>query len=227
MMDERVYKHVCGVMERYPRLKKCEQSIIFAYQILKEGYLRGGKLLVAGNGGSAADSEHMAGELMKGFEIDREIPLDLKRKLEETDPIRGKNLAKKLHGALPAIPLVAHEAMSTAYLNDVDGQGIFAQQLYGFGKPEDIFLGISTSGNSENVLNAAVVAKALGIPVIGLTGRDGGILAQVADAVVRVPEDRPCLVQELHLPVYHCWCLMLESCFWGDGGFYDNNENTV
>ncbi len=116
-----------------------------------------------------------------------------------------------------AIPLVAHEALSTAYINDVDGYGVFAQQLLGFGREGDVFLGISTSGNSQNIMNAAVVARALGIKVIGLTGADGGELGRFADVAVRVPEKETYMVQELHLPIYHCWCLMLEERFFGDG----------
>lgn len=114
-----------------------------------------------------------------------------------------------------AIPLVAHEAMTTAYINDVDGLGVFAQQLYGFGRPGDVFLGISTSGNSKNVMSATVVARAIGMPVIGLTGRSGGELVKVSTVCVRVPEDETYKIQELHLPVYHCWYLMLEEYFFG------------
>lgn len=114
-----------------------------------------------------------------------------------------------------AIPLVAHEALSTAYINDVDGYGVFAQQLFGFGRKGDVFLGISTSGNSKNIMNATVVARASGIKVIGLTGANGGELAMVADAAVKVPETETYMIQELHLPIYHCWCLMLEDRFFG------------
>ena len=114
-----------------------------------------------------------------------------------------------------AIPLVAHEALTTAYINDVDGLGVFAQQLFGFGRKGDVFIGISTSGNSKNVMSATVVARALGIKVIGLTGAGGGELAEVADVTVRVPETETYIIQELHLPVYHCWCLMLEEKFFG------------
>ncbi len=117
-----------------------------------------------------------------------------------------------------AIPLVAHEALTTAYINDVDGLGVFAQQLFGYGRAGDVFLGISTSGNSENIMNAAVVAKASGIQVIGLTGYSGGELAGIADVTVKVPEAETYRVQELHLPIYHCWCLMLEDAFFGDDG---------
>lgn len=180
---------------------------------MEEVYTNGGKLLIAGNGGSAADSEHIAGELMKRFKTPRNVPTDFAEKLADIDPDRGPELAKNLECGLMAIPLVAHEALTTAYINDVDGLGVFAQQLYGFGRSGDAFLGISTSGNSKNVMNATVVARALGIKVIGLTGAKGGELAEVADVAVMVPETETYMIQELHLPVYHCWCLMLEDHF--------------
>lgn len=173
------------------------------------------KLLVAGNGGSAADSEHIAGELMKRFRKPRPIPASLASKLISIDSVRGANLAKNLEQSLMAIPLVAHEALTTAYINDVDGLGVFAQQLYGFGRAGDVFLAISTSGNSQNIMNAAVVARALGIKIIGLTGADGGELGRFADVAVKVPETETYKIQELHLPIYHCWCLMLEEHFFG------------
>lgn len=215
ILKPHVEKHVDVLISRYPQLASVRQDIIKAYFIMEECYEHDGKLLIAGNGGSAADSEHIAGELMKRFETPRPIPEDFGKKLIEIDPERGADLAKNLERGLMAIPLVAHEAMTTAYINDVDGYGVFAQQLYGFGRPGDVFLGISTSGNSKNVLSATVVARALGIKVVGLTGKDGGELAKVADAAVIVPESRTFMIQELHLPIYHCWCLMLESSFFG------------
>lgn len=203
------------LMERYPVLDSVRQDITAAYLIMEECYEKGGKLLVAGNGGSAADSEHIAGELMKRFQIQRPVTEEYARKLIEIDPKRGPVLAENLERSLPAVPLVAHEALTTAYMNDVEGQGVFAQQLMGFGKEGDVFLGISTSGNSRNVMNATVVARASGMKVVGLTGAEGGELAAVADAAVKVPEYETYKIQELHLPVYHCWCLMLEDRFFG------------
>ena len=209
-------KHVETLIGRYPALDKCRDSIIDGYKVMEECYEHDGKLLIAGNGGSAADSEHIAGELMKRFKTPRPVTPEMAEKLKEIDPIRGENLAKNLERGLMAIPLVAHEALSTAYINDVDGIGVFAQQLFGFGRPGDVFLGISTSGNSKNVMSATVVARALGIKVIGLTGAKGGELASVADVAVKVPETETYMIQELHLPVYHCWCLMLEDKFFGE-----------
>ena len=182
---------------------------------MEECYERDGKLLIAGNGGSAADSEHIAGELMKRFKTPRPVTVEMAERLKGIDPIRGEDLARNLERSLMAIPLVAHEALSTAYINDVDGLGVFAQQLFGFGRAGDVFLGISTSGNSRNVMSATVVARALGIKVIGFTGADGGELASVADVAIKVPETETYMIQELHLPVYHCLCLMLEDKFFG------------
>ena len=215
MLAPQLEKHVDMLMRRYPALDVCRHSIIEAYLLMEACYCRDGKLLIAGNGGSAADAEHIAGELMKRFQTPRPVTPAFAEKLKRVDPVRGAALAKNLERSLMAIPLVAHEALTTAYINDVDGLGVFAQQLFGFARPGDVFLGISTSGNSKNVMSAAVVARALGIGVIGLTGADGGELAGFADVAVRVPETETYRIQELHLPVYHCWCLMLEDRFFG------------
>lgn len=215
MLEKRLEKHIDLLIERYPVLEVCKEDIISGYELLEECYTKGGKLLIAGNGGSAADAEHIAGELMKRFKTPRPIPNELKERLIEIDPVRGENLSKNLERPLMAIPLVAHEALTTAYINDVDGLGVFAQQLYGFGKKNDVFLGISTSGNSQNVMSATVVARALGIKVLGLTGELGGELNMVSNVCVKVPETETYRIQELHLPVYHCWCLMLEDYFFG------------
>ena len=209
-------KHIDSLLSRYPILIPCKDDIIDAYFLLEECYLRDGKLLIAGNGGSAADAEHIVGELMKSFKRHRPISSDLASKLIAIDPIRGKELANNLEQGLTAISLTTHEALSTAYLNDVDGLSVFAQQLFAYGRTGDVFLGISTSGNSKNILNATVIARALGIKIIGLTGKNGGELRQVADVSVKVPETETYLIQELHLPIYHCLCTMLEDRFFSD-----------
>lgn len=216
-LEESLIRHVDYLIARHPSLEVCKRDIVDGYILMEDCYKHDGKVLIAGNGGSAADSEHMAGELMKRFKKPRPVPLDFANKLKAVDPVRGENLAKNLECSLMAIPLVAHEALSTAYINDVDGLGVFAQQLFGFGRPGDVFLGISTSGNSKNVLSATVVARAMGMKVIGLTGLSGGELAEVADVAVKVPETETYLIQELHLPIYHCWCLMLEERFFANG----------
>lgn len=217
MLESRLIKHIDLLMERYPALESAKEDIIAAYLVMEECYNHDGKLLIAGNGGSAADSEHIAGELMKRFKTPRPVTKEFGEKLKKIDPVRGDNLAKNLERGLMAIPLVAHEALSTAYINDVDGLGVFAQQLFGFGRPGDVFLGISTSGNSKNIMSATVVARALDIKVIGLTGADGGELATVADVCVKAPSDETYMIQEFHLPIYHCLCLMLEDRFFGGG----------
>ncbi|MBE5852152.1 MAG: SIS domain-containing protein [Lachnospiraceae bacterium] len=213
MLITRLEKHIDLLLTRYPSLECVKQDIIEAYLVFEKCYANGGKLLIAGNGGSAADAEHIAAELMKRFRMPRPVNKEFASKLKEIDPTRGEQLAANLEQSLMAIPLVAHEALTTAYINDVDGLGVFAQQLYGYGKEGDVFLGISTSGNSKNVMSATVVARAMGIKVIGLTGKDGGELATVADVAIKVPESETYMIQELHLPIYHCLCLMLEDRF--------------
>lgn len=214
-LDTRLKKHIELLISRHPQLDCIKNDIIKAYLLFEECYENGGKLLIAGNGGSASDAEHITGELMKSFKLSRKVSDDFADELRKTDPVRGNLLAENLECALTAIPLTSHEALSTAYINDAEPLGVFAQQLFGFGKKGDVFLGLSTSGNSENIMNAAVVARAMGIKIIGLTGKDGGELAKIADAAVKVPENETYMVQELHLPIYHCWCLMLEDKFFG------------
>lgn len=215
ILDKRLMKHIDLLMKRYPVLEVVKNDIMKGYLIMEECYENDGKLLVAGNGGSAADSEHIVGELMKRFKMPRPVSVEYAEKLKKIDSERGEALAKNLECSLMAIPLVSHEALTTAYINDVDGLGIFAQQLFGFGREGDVFLSISTSGNSKNIMNATVVARASGIKIIALTGAKGGELASVADVVVKVPEIETYMIQELHLPIYHCWCLMLEDKFFG------------
>lgn len=215
-LDIRLEKHIELLMKRYPILSDIKQDIINGYLIMEESFAKGGKLLIAGNGGSAADAEHIAGELMKRFKTSRPVSKEFAEKLVSVDKERGTELAKNLECGLMAIPLVAHEALTTAYINDVDGLGVFAQQLFGYGREGDVFLGISTSGNSKNIMSATVVARASGIKVVGLTGKHGGELSEVADVTVKVPEEETYMIQELHLPIYHCWCLMLEDKFFGN-----------
>jgi D-sedoheptulose 7-phosphate isomerase len=201
------------LIERYPVLDCVKSQIREAYEILVTCYENGGKLLIAGNGGSCADAEHIVGELMKGFVKRRAVSEDFARKLLEVDPKLGKELGEKLQGGLPAIALTGHPSLSTAYLNDVDGELIYAQQTYGYGKKGDVLLGISTSGNAKNIMYAMTAAKAIGMKTIGLSGKDGGHLKMTADVTVVVPETETFKIQELHLPVYHVLCLMLEARF--------------
>lgn len=210
-----INNHIEVLIERYPQLIECRESIQAAYDILKEAYTKDCKLLVCGNGGSASDSEHIVGELMKEFKLKREVYHDQAEAMQHIDPELGAILAKHLQGALPAIALTGHSSLTTAFMNDSNPELIFAQQVNGYGKSGDIFLGISTSGNSRNVLFAAVAAKAKGLKVIGLTGQKPCKLAQLADVCIQVPETDTYKIQELHLPVYHCLCMMLEEHFFG------------
>ena len=213
MQERKEYRYLDELTERYPSLAAIRTELERAYEVLRECYASGGKLLAAGNGGSCADSEHIVGELMKGFIKSRRLPEELRRRMEEIGGEQGRKLAEGLQGSLPAIALTGHPGLSTAFLNDVDGEMILAQQLCGYGAPGDVFLGISTSGNSSNVDYAVTVAKAKGLKVIGLTGKDGGRLGQRADVAVIVPERETFKIQELHLPIYHVLCLMLEERF--------------
>lgn len=206
-------KYLDELIERYPALGPVRGDIERAYEEMKLAFSSGHKLLIAGNGGSAADSEHIAGELMKGFVKSRSLSPQLAARLKQIDDKNGQYLADKLQGALPAIALTGHPGLATAFLNDVDGRLVFAQQVLGYGQEGDVLLAISTSGNAENVYLACVMAKAKGMRVVGLTGREGGKLAHIADAAVIVPEQETFKIQELHLPIYHVLCLMLEEYF--------------
>lgn len=206
--------HIKQLIERYPALSVCENDIRKAAKAIINSYEKGGKLLVAGNGGSAADSDHITGELLKSFVKIRKPESEFLSKLKEIDPDTGAYLSDKLQGSLPAIALTNQSALMTASLNDVDGNVMFAQQVNGFGKPEDVFLGITTSGNSADVIYATVVAKAKGLKTIALTGKTGGKIKNLADITIIVPSNETFMIQEYHLPVYHALCLEIEEHFW-------------
>lgn len=193
------------MIERYPALGPVSGEVRSAYEILHGCYRQEGKLLVCGNGGSASDAEHIVGELMKGFYRQRSLS-------REEKEIFGE-LGDSLQGALPAIALTGHPALSTAFMNDVDPKMVFAQQVYGYGRAGDVLMALTTSGNSRNVLNAVRVARAKGMKVIGLTGRDGGSLKELCDVCIIVPGQATADIQEYHLPVYHAICAMLEESF--------------
>ena len=203
------------LVKRYPVLDAVKDQIEEAYKILETCYENGGKLLIAGNCGSAADSDHIVGELMKGFVNPRKLETDYSDALITVNKELGRVLSENLQGALPAIALDGHLALTTAYMNDCEPLLCFAQQVNGFGRKSDVFLGISTSGNSKNILYAATVAKAKGMKVIGLTGEKDSKLSEMSDVCIQVPETETYKIQELHLPVYHCLCLMLEDKFFG------------
>lgn len=212
-LDNRLMRHIDLLVERYPSLETAKEDIIAAYLLMEESYENGGKLLVAGNGGSAADAEHIVGELMKGFKLPRKPEADFAEKLVAENQELGAVLAENLQGALPAIALDGHPALSTAYMNDCEPLLCFAQQVNGYGKAGDVFLGISTSGNSKNVLFAATTAHAKGMKVIGLTGAKDSKLKDMSDVCIKAPQTETYMIQELHLPIYHCLCLMLEDRF--------------
>lgn len=195
----------------YPILENMESQIEDAVQILANAYRNGGKLLACGNGGSAADCEHIVGELLKEFKIRRPFPKEMKDSLLTAGAPEG--YTDHVYGALPAISLASHVGFLTAFMNDADSDYIFAQQLYALGKRNDVLLAISTSGNSENIVNAAIMAKAMQIKVIGLTGETGGKLRDYCDVILKAPEQSTARIQELHLPIYHVICELLELQF--------------
>ncbi|MHB9293039.1 D-sedoheptulose 7-phosphate isomerase [Hollandina sp. SP2] len=201
------------LIERYPSLSGIKAEILKAYTLLVAAFEAGRKILVAGNGGSAADADHLVGELMKGFVKKRPLPADFHSKLQQINADAAGYIGPILQQGLPAIALSSHTALMTACINDIDGNSIYAQQVYGYGVAGDVFLGISTSGNAKNVWYAMITAKAKGLPTIALSGGSGGALVQMADVSIIVPETETYKIQELHLPIYHTLCLMVEEYF--------------
>lgn len=206
-----------GLLLRHPELSRLEKQIERAASCIIDCFESGGKLLICGNGGSSSDSDHIAGELMKGFEHKRPLDEVLRNQLIKRGGGRGEYLAQKLQQGFPVISLSAHTALITAVANDIDPDLIFAQQVNAYGKTGDVLLAISTSGNSRNILDAILTAQAKGIKVIGLTGESGGIAGSMCDIVLNVTGTRTSLIQELHFPLYHGLCLMIENHFFGDG----------
>lgn len=203
------------VLKRYPRLSVLRETLSRALDLLATCYEHQGVVYLCGNGGSASDCEHIAGELMKSFRRPRPLSCQEQRRLQAYGP-QGADLASHLQKALPAVPLVSQCALTTAIANDIGGSYTFAQQIYGYGRPHDVLLCISTSGNSENIILAAIAAKAAGVRVLALSGRDGGRLAELSDVCIVCPAERTEEIQEYHLPVYHALCAMLEDYFWGE-----------
>ena len=220
-MKESTYAAVDTLIARYPALAVCASDVRTAVETLVDSYHAGGKLIVCGNGGSASDAEHIVGELMKGFLLPRRLGEDLLEKLhavcDATDPKTVDYLMQNLQGALPAISLPSQLAISTAFSNDQAPDLTFAQQVLGLGKPEDVLLGITTSGNSKNVLYAFRMAKALGMKTIALTGASGGkcVTGGYADITIKAPADETYMIQEYHLPIYHALCIAVEEEFFG------------
>lgn len=202
------------LIDRYPDLSSLRADIAAAYEAIYACYLQGGKLLLCGNGGSCADGEHIVGELMKGFVKKRPIAPELAHALQSMGE-DGAMLARTIQGGLPAIALNA-PALSSAVINDLGGELAYAQQVCALGKPGDVFFGISTSGNARNLHLAALVAKAKGLFVIGLSGGSGGRMRETCDVLMVVPEVETYKVQERHLPIYHALCRMVEGAFFAE-----------
>jgi D-sedoheptulose 7-phosphate isomerase len=205
--------YIRQLIQRYPSLESLKNDISMAFDIIASSYANGGKLLIAGNGGSASDAEHIAGELMKTFSKKRNLPDSFITDIKKVDAEIADYLIPRMQPGLPTIALSGHASLNTACINDIDGNITFAQQVYGYGKETDVLLAISTSGNSKNVLYAAAVARVKKLKIIALTGEGGGKLKRYSDVCICVPETETWKVQELHLPVYHCLCQMLENHF--------------
>ncbi len=201
------------LITKYPELQACLPQVEEAYRLIKTCYDQDGTLLLCGNGGSAADCEHVVGELMKGYLQKRPVPSDVRAALHDQDPATADTLADHLQGALRAISLVSQTALLTAYANDVAADMIFAQQVYGYGRPGDVLIGISTSGNSRNVLNALRVARARGVKTVGVTGQSGGQMKALCDTAICVPWTETTDIQERHLAIYHALCAQIEEDF--------------
>ena len=201
--------------EDNPALMHMEPMLIKSVEKICECYENGGKVLVCGNGGSASDSEHIVGELMKGFRKRRPLKDEAgKILLAASDEKEGKFMVENLQGGLPAISLVSHSALITAFANDVEPQMVFAQQVLGYGKSGDVFIGLSTSGNSKNVLYGLKVAKGLGMSVIGFTGAKDSHISEQADIILRSTETETYKVQEEHIKFYHIICAAVENEFY-------------
>ena len=197
---------------RYPCLEPERNKIWSAYKILCECYENGGKILVCGNGGSAADSEHIVGELMKGFMSRRKLPENEAALFNEIEG--GDDLSSKLQGAIPAISLVSQSALISAFSNDVDPDMVYAQQIWGYAKnSHDVLIAMSTSGNSANIVNAVKTAKALGRKSIGFTGEETSLISNICTVCIKIPEKATFMVQELIMPVYHALCAMVEKTY--------------
>lgn len=191
------------LLARYPALKACEEQIKEALELIIKTYEQGGKVLICGNGGSAADSEHIVGELMKGFLLKRPV----------TDERIPEELRRRLQGSLPAISLPSQVAVLSAFINDEDPEMLYAQLVYGYADENDLVIGISTSGNSKNIVNALSVAKALGTKTVALTGEKPSKLSELCDVTVKAPSSETFGIQEYHLPIYHYLCAATEAHF--------------
>lgn len=206
-------KYIDTLIQKYPELASTRPEIERAFDILAASFRQGGKLLVCGNGGSAADAEHIVGELMKGYRLKRPISARDHQRLLDTNPTEAEYLSDNLQGGLPAISLVSQVSLITAVANDTAADMIFAQQVYAYGRPGDVLIAISASGTAQNACRASQVARAIGVRTIALTGRDGGSLAPLCDCAVIVSCQEIDGIQERHEAIYHALCAMLEEEF--------------
>lgn len=204
------------LVSRYQALAPCSRAILAAVECIAGCFHAGNKLLICGNGGSAADCEHIVGELMKAFLMQRKLPKQFEKRLFSVIPSDAEYLKKNLEGALPAISLASHTSLMTAFANDKAPDLVFAQQIVGYGRAGDVLLAISTSGNSKNVLYAAQTARAAEMKIIALTGISGGKLKDLSDIIICAPSSETFMIQEYHLPIYHCICASLENEFFGE-----------
>ena len=209
-------KHLTTLIQRYPDLSDLVPVLHEVFSLWRDSFAAGHKSLICGNGGSASDSEHIVGELMKGFLLKRPVDLSFSNEAKTQFGEHGDYLASHLQGALPAISLNSHQSLLTAFANDVAFDMVYAQQVYGYGQPGDVLVALSTSGNAQNVANAVRVAKLRSLVTIGFTGRDGGKLAGLCDVTIQVPEQETYRIQERHIAIYHTLCIMLEETFFGE-----------
>jgi D-sedoheptulose 7-phosphate isomerase len=214
-LSTRALGPVDDMMRCLPQLEVCRDSLLAAVNVICACYRAGGKVLLCGNGGSASDADHIVGELMKGFQLSREIPSTDATRLAEACGEIGIDLARRLQRGVAALSLGGQSALLTAVANDTDPTLIYAQQIYVLGRPGDVFVGISTSGASRNVVAAARVARAFGLRVIALTGERGAPLDLLADVLIKAPASETYLIQELHLPLYHAICRAVEQELFG------------
>ena len=216
-MEERIQHELDALLTNYPQLSNCTGDILAAFELMKKTCRNGGVIMTCGNGGSAADAEHIVGELMKGFKLKRPVTGEQREALATAFPGDGCYLADNLQRGIPAISLVSQSSLLSAYINDMTPDMAFAQQVFGYGAAGDVLIAISTSGNAKNVVNACKVAGAFGISTIAMTGESGGEMLGLCDVTIRVPASETFRVQEYHLPVYHTLCAMLENeLFWED-----------
>jgi D-sedoheptulose 7-phosphate isomerase len=209
-LTNKIEDTIVELLQHYPDLNVCTPNLLSAFDLIRSTFVAGGKLLLCGNGGSAADCEHIVGELMKSFEASRPIEQKMRQRLVDIDLEFGHYLADRLQTPLPALSLTSQSSLMTAISNDIGADMVFAQQVLGYGKPNDTLIGISTSGNSANILQALRVAKAIGLHTVGFTGKSGGKMYGLCDVVICAPYSQTARIQECHLAMYHTMCRMLE-----------------